>query len=35
VERLGVLDSNLLMVLRSSRILPAPLWQRVMLETGP
>jgi hypothetical protein len=35
VESLGVLDSNLLMVLRASRILPAPVWRRVMSEATP
>jgi chemotaxis signal transduction protein len=35
VERLGVLDSNLLTVLRASRILPAHLWRQVMSEAAP
>ncbi len=35
VERLGVLDSKLLLVLRASRILPAEAWQHVMPEGAP
>ena len=35
VERLGVLDSSLLIVLRAGRILPAQAWQEAMSEAAP